>query len=202
MASKKESAKGSECASAWMGKTRSSTPASQMRFQFSLGSIQRSVAHTWSPSSCAKKIELIPFPHPISSTRILDLRSITSIRASVNQRAFGPISFSRTHSGSYRAPGKVGFVTAKWDFKVGQTRYRAARAISVSRLAPSRLAAAHAASGNAALTRQSARGGRPVLVSRPAARAVRYPMILVGRRCSVAAVTARDRAVVGVVIVR
>ena len=103
MASKNPSANGRACASAWMGNTRSSTPASRIRPRLSLAAIHRSTAHTCRPYSFARNMELNPLPQPMSSTRMPGRRSIHSARDSVNHRAFGPIMLSRTQFGSYFA---------------------------------------------------------------------------------------------------
>ncbi len=96
MASKAPSAKGSACASAWIGVTRSARPAASTRRWFSCGLIQRSAAVTWTPNSFAKKIDDTALPQPRSRMRIPGLRSIASLRYSASHSAFGPIRLSAT----------------------------------------------------------------------------------------------------------
>jgi hypothetical protein len=50
-----------------------------------------------------RKIELSAEPHPRSRTRMPARSSSTSVRASVSQSTFGPITVSITHSTSYAA---------------------------------------------------------------------------------------------------
>lgn len=71
-----------------------------MRAQFSVGSIQRSVAQILPPNSGARKTELSALHQTRSSTRIPDLGFIASHSHSVNQSGLGPIRFVRIHSGS------------------------------------------------------------------------------------------------------
>jgi len=60
----------------------------------------KSVAHTFRPNSRAKKIELIAFPQPRSSTRIPGVRFMELVRASAIHRTWGPMLLSMTHCGS------------------------------------------------------------------------------------------------------
>src|SRR4030042_790484 len=84
-----------------------------MRCQFSVALIHRSLAHTCTPYSLARKTELNALPQPISSTRIPDLSSISSHSHSVSQRTLGPIHPFITHSGSYFADrGKRSFLSS------------------------------------------------------------------------------------------
>ena len=75
MASKNSSANGSDRASAWIGNTPSSTPASRMRWWFSEALNHRSVAHTCTPNSRCRKIDDAARPQPRSSTRMPGRRS-------------------------------------------------------------------------------------------------------------------------------
>src|SRR3989442_2795842 len=69
MASKNSAANGSDRASAWIGKTPSSTPASRIRWMFSEALNHRSVAQTCTPNSRRRKIDDDARPQPRSSTR-------------------------------------------------------------------------------------------------------------------------------------
>src|SRR5437764_2800594 len=86
MASKNSLAKGRPCASAWMGKTCCSRLAARMRCQLSPALTHKSVAHTCSWNSWARKMEVIAFPQPRSITRALDSNSMTWLRDSASQR--------------------------------------------------------------------------------------------------------------------
>src|SRR5579863_2410879 len=90
MASKKFAAKGRERASAWIGKTPSSTPASRTRRTFSDALNQRSVAQTCTPHSRRRKIEEHARPQPRSSTRIPERRSSAVASHSVSQSELAP----------------------------------------------------------------------------------------------------------------
>ena len=74
-ASKKSAANGSDRASAWIGNTPSSTPASRIRWRFSEALNHRSVAHTCTPNSRRRKIDDDARPQPRSSTRMPGRRS-------------------------------------------------------------------------------------------------------------------------------
>src|SRR5437870_2191589 len=102
MASKKSAANGSERASAWIGKTPSSTPASRMRWMFSEALNHRSVAQTCTPNSRRRKIDDIARPQPRSSTRIPGRKSSAAASHSVNHSALAPpLTLAMTHSGWY-----------------------------------------------------------------------------------------------------
>src|SRR5438876_1566668 len=101
-ASKNSAANGSDRASAWMGKTPSSTPASRMRWRFSEALNQRSVAQTCTPNSRRRKIDEDARPQPRSSTLIPGRRSRAAVSHSVNQSALAPpLALAMTHSGWY-----------------------------------------------------------------------------------------------------
>src|SRR5438552_12136376 len=102
MASKNSAANGSERASAWIGKTPSSTPASRIRWMFSEALNHRSVAHTCTPNSRRRKIDDDARPQPRSSTRMPGRKSIAAASHSVIQSEFAPpLTLARTHSGWY-----------------------------------------------------------------------------------------------------
>src|SRR3989304_5332068 len=101
-ASKNSAANGSDRASAWIGNTPSSTPASRTRWRFSEALNHRSVAQTWTPNSRRRKIDDIARPHPRSSTRMPDRRSRDSASHSVSHSALAPpLTLATTHSGGY-----------------------------------------------------------------------------------------------------
>src|SRR5437867_3556611 len=103
MASKKSSAKGSDRASALMGHTPSSTPASRMRWMFSATLNHRSVAQTCTPNSRRRKMDDDARPLPRSSTRMPGRKSRAAASHSVNQRELAaPLAFATIHSGLYR----------------------------------------------------------------------------------------------------
>jgi hypothetical protein len=80
-----------------------STPASLIRSQLSVAPIQRSVAHTWTPNSFAKKIELIALPQPMSSRRMPGVSRSRSDNDSMSHTAIGPIMLSIIQSMWYPA---------------------------------------------------------------------------------------------------
>jgi hypothetical protein len=57
------------------------------------------VAQTCPPNSRARKIDVMALPQPRSSTFIPGSTDTTEVGDSINQSAFGPISFSNTQSG-------------------------------------------------------------------------------------------------------
>src|SRR5271170_949942 len=102
MASKKSAANGIDRASAWIGNTPSSTPASRMRCMFSEALNQRSVAQICTPNSRRRKIDDAARPQPRSSTRIPGRKSRAEVSHSVSQSEFAPpLTLARTHSGWY-----------------------------------------------------------------------------------------------------
>src|SRR5437773_753830 len=102
MASKNSAANGSDRASAWMGNTPSSMPASRMRWRFSEALNHRSVAQTCTPNSRRRKIDDAARPQPRSSTRIPGRKSSAEVSHSVSQSEFAPpLTLVRTHSGWY-----------------------------------------------------------------------------------------------------
>src|SRR5580658_7420999 len=102
MASKNSVAKGSDRASAWIGNTPSSTPASRIRWIFSETLNHRSVAHTCTPNSRRRKIDDAARPQPRSSTRIPDRKFNAEASHSVSQSEFAPpLTLARAHSGWY-----------------------------------------------------------------------------------------------------
>src|SRR6266700_2200309 len=102
MTSKNSAANGSERASAWIGKTPSSTPASRIRWPFSVGLNQRSVAQTCTPNSRRKKIDDAARPQPRSRTRIPGRNFSAAASHSAIQSAFAaPLALASTHSGLY-----------------------------------------------------------------------------------------------------
>ena len=102
MASKNSAANGSDRASAWIGKTPSSTPASRMRWRFSEALNHRSVAQTCTPNSRRRKIDDIARPQPRSSTRMPGRRSSASASHSVSHSELAPpLTPASTHSGWY-----------------------------------------------------------------------------------------------------
>src|SRR5437867_1713118 len=103
MASKNSAANGSERASAWIGKTPSSTPASRIRWMFSEALNHRSVAHTCTPNSRRRRIDDDARPQPRSSTRMPGRKSSTSVSHSVSHSELAPpLTLAITHSGLYR----------------------------------------------------------------------------------------------------
>src|SRR5436190_20108392 len=109
-ASKNPFAKGSERASAWMGKTRSASPASVIRWRFSEALHHRSVAQTCTPTTRARKIDDVARPQPRSRTRMPGLRSRSAVSHSVSHNGFAPpLTLARTQSGLYfDARGNLG----------------------------------------------------------------------------------------------
>src|SRR5688572_26444091 len=100
--SKNSGANGSERASAWIGNTPSSTPASWIRCWFSAALNQRSVAQTCTPNSRRRKIDDDARPQPRSSTLIPGRRSIALVSHSVSHSALAPpLAFASTQSGWY-----------------------------------------------------------------------------------------------------
>ena len=100
MASKNSAANGSDRASAWIGKTPSSTPASRTRWRFSEALNHRSVAQTCTPNSRRRKIDEAPRPHPRSSTRMPGCRSSASVSHSVSHSELAPpLTLAMIHSG-------------------------------------------------------------------------------------------------------
>lgn len=81
-----------------------------MRLRFSVGLIQRSAAHTWTPNSFARNMELSARPQPRSRTRMPGWNSNTWLSDSASQSAFGPIMLSATHFGSYIGRAREGGV--------------------------------------------------------------------------------------------
>src|SRR5881396_3004335 len=103
MASKNSSANGSDRASAWIGNTPSSMPASRIRWMFSDALNHRSVDQTCTPNSRRRKIDDAARPQPRSSTRSPGRKSIAPASHSVSQSALvPPLEFATTHSGWYR----------------------------------------------------------------------------------------------------
>src|SRR5258707_11054741 len=101
-ASKNSAAKGSDRASAWTGKTPSSTPASRIRWMFSDTLNQRSVAQTCTPNSRRRKIDDDARPQPRSSTRMPGRKSSAAASHSVIHSALAPpLTLAMTHSGWY-----------------------------------------------------------------------------------------------------
>src|SRR6266699_4624037 len=101
-ASKNSVAKGSDRASAWIGNTPSSTPASRIRWMFSETLNHRSVAQPCTPNSRRRKIDDAARPQPRSSTRIPGRKSSAEVSHSVSQSEFAPpLTLARTHSGWY-----------------------------------------------------------------------------------------------------
>src|SRR6266851_4876440 len=101
-ASKNSVAKGSDRASAWIGNTPSSTPASRIRWMFSETLNHRSVAQTCTPNSRRRKIDDAARPQPRSSTRIPGRKSSAEVSHSVSQSEFAPpLTLAMTHSGWY-----------------------------------------------------------------------------------------------------
>src|SRR6266478_6389179 len=102
MASKNSVAKGSDRASAWIGNTPSSTPASRIRWIFSEALNHRSVAQTCTPNSRRRKIDDDARPQPRSSTRMPGRRSNAAASHSVIQSEFAPpLALAMTHSAWY-----------------------------------------------------------------------------------------------------
>src|SRR5216683_5403340 len=101
-ASKNCAANGSDRASAWIGNTPSSTPASRIRWMFSEALNHRSVAQTCTSNSRCRKIDEDALPQPRSSTRIPGRKSSAVVSHSVSQSEFAPPqTLARTHSGWY-----------------------------------------------------------------------------------------------------
>src|ERR1039458_8658862 len=102
MASKKSTANGSDRASAWIGNTPSSTPASRIRWAFSETLNHRSVAQTCTPNSRRRKIDEDARPQPRSSTRMPGRKSNAAVSHSVSQSELAPpLTLDVTHSGWY-----------------------------------------------------------------------------------------------------
>ena len=102
MASKKSAANGSDRASAWIGNTPSSTPASRIRWMFSEALNHRSVAQTCTPNSRRRKIDDAARPQPRSSTRMPGRKSSAVVSHSVSQSELAPpLTLAMTHSGWY-----------------------------------------------------------------------------------------------------
>src|SRR3989442_13510407 len=102
MASKNSSANGSDRASAWIGNTPSSTPASRIRSMFSETLNQRSVAQTCTPNSRRRKIDDAARPQPRSNTRMPGRKSSAVVSHSVIQSEFAPpLTLATIHSGWY-----------------------------------------------------------------------------------------------------
>src|SRR5580704_3603181 len=103
MASKKSAAKGSDRASAWIGNTPSSTPASRIRWNLSEALNQRSVAQTSTQNSLRRKIDEAALPQPRSRTRIPGCKWSAEASHSVSQSEFAPpLMLARIRSGWYR----------------------------------------------------------------------------------------------------
>src|SRR5438093_1530954 len=102
MASKNSAANGSDQASAWIGNTPSSTPASRIRWMFSETLNHRSVAQTWTPNSRRRKIDDDARPQPRSSNRMPGRKSSAAASHSVIHSALAPpLALAMTHSGWY-----------------------------------------------------------------------------------------------------
>src|SRR5213594_291965 len=102
MASKNSSANGSDRASAWIGNTPSSTPASRIRWMFSETLNHRSVAQTCTPNSRRRKIDDDARPQPRSSNRMPGRKSSAAASHSVIHSALAPpLALAMTHSGWY-----------------------------------------------------------------------------------------------------
>ena len=100
--SKNSAANGNERASAWIGNTPSSTPASRMRLRFSDALNHRSVAQTWTPNSRRKKIEDDARPHPRSSSLMPGRKSSDEANHSLSHNEFAPpLTPARIQSGWY-----------------------------------------------------------------------------------------------------
>src|SRR6266853_1500619 len=103
MASKNSAANGSDRASAWIGKTPSSTPAPRIRWMFSEALNHKSVAQTCTPNSRRRKIDDDARPQPRSSTRMPGRKSNVAVSHSVSQSELAPpLTLDMTHSGWYR----------------------------------------------------------------------------------------------------
>ena len=90
IASKNSVPNGSDRASAWIGKTPSSTPASRIRCKISEALNHRSVAHTCTPNSRRRKTDDIANPQPRSSTRAPDRKVSASVSHSTSHSALAP----------------------------------------------------------------------------------------------------------------
>src|ERR1017187_4325570 len=102
MASKNSAANGSERASAWIGNTLSSTPASRIRWMFSDALNHKSTAQTCTPNSRHRKIEDEARPQPRASTRMPGRKSSAVTSHSVIHSAWAELlALAITHSGSY-----------------------------------------------------------------------------------------------------
>src|SRR6266568_2401606 len=101
-ASKNSAANGSDRASAWIGNTPSSTPASRILWMFSEALNHRSVAQTSTPYSRRRKIDDDALPQPRFNTRMPGWRSSAVVSHSVNQSEFAlPRALAMSHSGWY-----------------------------------------------------------------------------------------------------
>src|SRR5580658_5387141 len=102
MASKNSAANGSDLASAWIGNTPSSTPASRTRSRFSETLNHRSAAQTYTPNSRRRKIDDAARPQPRSSTRMPGRKSSVVVSHSVIQSEFAALlMLDAIHSGWY-----------------------------------------------------------------------------------------------------
>ena len=91
---------GSHRASARIGKTPSSTPASRTRWIFSVALNHRSVAQTCTPNSRRRKTDDIARPQPRSRTRMPGRRASASASHSVSHKGLAPpLTPASTHSG-------------------------------------------------------------------------------------------------------
>src|SRR2546422_6626956 len=101
-ASKNSAANGSERASAWIGNTPFSTPASRIRCRLSEALNHKSVAQTWTPNSRCRKIDDAARPQPRSNTRIPGRRSSAEASHSVSHSALAPpLTLALIHSRWY-----------------------------------------------------------------------------------------------------
>src|SRR5471032_3118858 len=115
MASKNSSANGSDRASAWIGNTPSSTPASRIRWRFSEALNHRSAAQTCTPNSRRRKMDDDARPQPRSSTRMPGRKSIAVVSHSVTQSEFDPpLTLAKTHSGWYCEERGNRSETSRW----------------------------------------------------------------------------------------
>src|SRR5437870_1812589 len=102
MASKNSEANGSDRASAFRGKTPTTTPSSRLRWWFSETLNQRSVAQTCTPNSRRRKMDDDARPQPRSSTRMPGRKSSAVASHSViHSELTPPLALAMTHSGWY-----------------------------------------------------------------------------------------------------
>ena len=110
-----------------------SSPSSRV-----VAGIHKSVAHTLTLNSRARKIELIALPQPRSSTFIPGSMGMISVSASVSPRAFGPSGSQRPSSGRSCSSERSEGVESRSSGELHQLAIRVHRDAPAPRSAPPR----------------------------------------------------------------